>query len=77
MHERLLSGYMTYPRLVASFSGFSVGFCINEERLSVTNFSSENNLPTFRLNAPVVPDDDWSIQSKCRQVISRAKVGNR
>ena len=37
------------------FSGFSVGFCINEERrLSVTNYSSENNLPTFRLNAPVV-----------------------
>ena len=26
------------------FSGFSVGFCINEERrLSVTNYSSENN----------------------------------
>ena len=24
------------------------------KRLSVTNFSSENNLPTFRLNAPVV-----------------------
>ena len=23
-------------------------------RLSVTNLSSENNLPTFRLNAPVV-----------------------
>ena len=26
----------------------------NEERLSITNFSSNNNLPTFRLNAPVV-----------------------
>ena len=25
-----------------------------ERRLSVTNLSSENNLPTFRLNAPVV-----------------------
>ena len=25
-----------------------------KRRLSVTNFSSENNLPTFRLNAPVV-----------------------
>ena len=38
-----------------SFSGFSVGFCINEEkRLSVTNYSSENDLPTFRLNASVI-----------------------
>ena len=36
------------------FNGFPVGFCINEERLSVTNLSSENNLPTFRLNVPVV-----------------------
>ena len=36
------------------FSGFSVGSCINEEKLSVTNLSSENNLLTFRLNAPVV-----------------------
>ena len=50
-----------------------------KRRLSVTNFSSENNLPMFRLNAPVVDvsDDDWNIQSKCRQVIFRAKVGNR
>ena len=40
-------------------------------RLSVTNYSSENNLPTFRLNAPVTfrPDDDRRIQSKRRQVI--------
>ena len=38
-------------------------------RLSVTNLSLENSLP---LNASVViraKDDDWSIQSKCRQVI--------
>ena len=29
-------------------SGFSVGFCINEERrISVTNFTSENDLPTL------------------------------
>ena len=42
------------------FSGFSAGFCINEE---------EGYL--FR------PDDDWSIQSKRRQVIFRAIVGNR
>ena len=30
-----------------SFSCFSVGFCINEERLSVTNLSLEYNLPMF------------------------------
>ena len=28
--------------------------CKQRERLSVTNLSSENNLPTFRVNAPVV-----------------------
>ena len=41
-------------------------------RLPVTNLSSENNLPTFRLNAPVIifcPDDNWSIQAKHWQVI--------
>ena len=32
---------------------------------------SENNLLTFR------PDDDWSVQSNCQQVIFQAKVGNR
>lgn len=37
---------------IASFSGFSVGSFINEEL--VTNFSLENNLPTFGLNAPVI-----------------------
>ena len=59
------------------------------ERLSVTNLSSENNLPTFWPNAPVVirakvhhynhflPDDDWNIQSKFQQVIFRTQVGNR
>ena len=42
-----------------------------KRRLSVTNLSSENNLPTFRLDAPVVirEKDDWNIQSKRRQVI--------
>ena len=44
------------------FSGFSVGCCINEERLSVTNLSSVNNLPMFRLNAPVV------IRAKVKEV---------
>ena len=38
--------------------------------LSVTNFSSENNLPTFQLNAPVI----ISIQSKYWQVIFQTKV---
>ena len=40
-------------------------------RLSVTNLSLENNLPTF------CPDDNWSIQSKRWQVIFQAIVGNR
>ena len=44
------------------FSGFSVSCCINRERLSVTNLSSGNNLPTFRLNAPVV------IRAKVKEV---------
>jgi len=54
------------------------------KRLSVTNLSLENNLPTFRLNAPVVqviitypPDDDWNIQLKHRKVIFRTQIGNR
>ena len=44
-----------------------------KRRLSVTNLSLENNLPTFRLNAPVVirADVNWSIQSKCQQDIFR------
>ena len=33
----------------------------NERRLSGTNFSSENNLPTFRLNASVV------IRARCER----------
>ena len=59
---RWINGKECCLRLL-SFSGFSVGFCINEERrLSVTNYSSENNLPTFRLNAPVV------IRAKVKEV---------
>ena len=51
-----------------------------KRRFSVTN--SENNLPMFQLNVPVVtghfrPNDDWSIQLKRRQVIFRAQVGNK
>ena len=34
----------------------------SRRRLSVTNYSSENNLPTFRLNAPVV------IRAKVKEV---------
>ena len=47
------------------FIGFSVGFCINEEEGYL--------LPTI---AQKITDDDWSIQSKRRQVIFRAIVGN-
>ena len=52
--------------------GFLVGSCINEEGYFLP--SLESNLPTFRLNAPVItrvkvnhPDDDWNIQSKCQK----------
>jgi len=58
----------------------------------MTNFSSEYNLPTFQLNAPVIMvkvKEVWTniaiyshalprrIQSKRWQVIFRTKVGNR
>ena len=45
----------------ASISAYSS--CINEEK--VTNLTSH------------CPDDNWSIQLYCRQVIFRAQVGNR
>ena len=62
-----------------AFNGFSVGFCMNEEKVICC---SENNLPMLGLNAPVViraKDDNWSycIQSKHQQVILQAQVGNR
>ena len=44
-----------------------------KRRLSVTNFSSENNLPTFRLNAPVVIRAKGQLE---HSVIFQAKVGN-
>ena len=44
-----------------------------KRRLSVTNLSLENKLADVSTG----PDNDWSIQSKRRQVIFRAKVGNR
>ena len=50
-----------------------------KRKVSVTNFSSENNLLISQLNAPVVfspvhfcTDDDWSIQLKRQQVIFQA-----
>ena len=39
-----------------------------EERLSVTNLSSENKLPTFRLNAPVI------IRMKVKEVQTNAAI---
>ena len=35
-------------------NSITLTICLNEEKVIVTNFSSENNLPMFRLNAPVV-----------------------
>ena len=45
-----------------------------KRRLSGTNFSSENNLPTFWLNAPFAL---IMTEAKRRQVIPRVKVGTR
>ena len=60
---------MYNPRIkITTFSGFSVGCCIIERRLSVTTLSSENNLPMFRLNAPVV------IRVKVGKVFSELKL---
>ena len=56
------------------------------KRLSVTNLSSENNLPTFQLNAPVLiraptlqsssgrPDDDWSVSQSISKLFSELKL---
>ena len=49
-----------------------LGFCIMKRRLSGTNLSSENVLPTFWRNAPVVIR--WW-QTKRRQVIFWVQVG--
>jgi len=37
-----------------AFSGFSVGCCINEEKVYLFNLSLENSLSTFQLNGPIV-----------------------
>ena len=67
---------MLVKSTLSTFSGFSVGFRMNEARLFITNLSLENNLTdfqlnvTFWLNAHFRSDDDWSIQSKRQQVSS-------
>ena len=43
-----------------------------KRRLPFANLSSENNLPTFRLNG--CPDDNRSIQSKHRKLFSELKL---
>ena len=49
-----------------SFSGFSVGFCINEEEgYLLPTIARKNDLWTFRLNAPVV------IRAKVKQLLIR------
>ena len=84
-----------YACLCRTLTKLSIDVCIHvhthishtwRERLSVTNLSSENNLPMFRLNAPVVIRVKVkrceqmllfiAIQSKRRQVIFRAQVDN-
>ena len=53
--SKIIWAFAFCVKFAISFSGFSVGFCINEEKgYLLTNFISENNLPTFQLNAPVV-----------------------
>ena len=65
-------------RMLLFFSGFSVGFCIYEEKVICYQPELGNKL-MFRLNAPVVTrvKDDWNIQSKCQQAIFQAQAGNR
>ena len=67
-----------------SFSGFSVGLCINEEGYLLPTIAQKITCRRFdwsiqskRRQVILRPDDDWSIQSKRRQVIFRAIVGNR
>ena len=57
-----------------TFSGFSVGFRINEEKVICYQLKPGKYLADISTECP---DDDWSIQSKCLQVIFRAKVGTR
>jgi len=54
--KQLLNSFSNFRILiyVRAFSGFSVGSCINEEKVIFYQLELGNNLPTFRLNAPVV-----------------------
>ena len=49
----LLCVHMLYALWVVSYETYTVILVI-KRRLTVINLSWENNLPTFRLNAPVV-----------------------
>ena len=51
------------------FSGFSVGFCINEEEgYLLPTIARKITLPTFRLNAPVV------IRAKVKEVRTKTSL---
>ena len=64
------------PLLTQQEHNTDTNSCRLEEKVICYHFSSENNLPTFWLNALVVirVKVDWSIQSKHRQVISELKL---
>ena len=47
---------------------------ILERRLSVTNLSSENNLPTFWLNAPVVIRAKGAFSQNVSKLFSKLKL---
>ena len=54
------------------FSGFSVGCCINEEKVICYQLELGKNFANVSTECSSHhqgPDDDWSIQSKRRQVI--------
>ena len=56
--------------MLTSFSDFSVGFCINEEKgYLLPTLARKNNFAdvSTECSSHHHPDDDWSIQSKRRQ----------
>ena len=80
-----------YTKCSAFLSMASQLAAAQKERLSVTDFSLENNFQMFRLNSPwqcmAINSNvcshffhfhhaDWSIQLKSRQVIFRTKAGH-
>ena len=46
--------HLSYSQVIPTNWQLFTFLCKLKKSLSVTNLSSENNLPTFRLNAPVV-----------------------